>query len=419
MLSNIEPIPLEDSTPPQILHRKVLVFVCLVVFFDAMGVGLILPIMPDLISQLSNISNGRAAEISGYLLFTYAVMQFIFAPIIGGLSDHFGRRPVLLFSLLGFGINYFLMASSETLTLLFIARLISGVFGATYSAASAAIVDISEKETRARFFGTAGAAIGLGFILGPTLGGLLGEINTRLPFILAGVMSLFTLAFGWFMFPETLKSTSKRRFEWRRANPLGCLLSVTKYPAVAALLIAVLFIQLSKQSYMSIWPFYTIEVARWTPFDIGLSTAMYGFLMILVQGALIGPVVKIIGEQTTLWIGLLMGALGFLVLALAAGPQAIYVGIMVSGFGEFSLPTTQSLMTRQVPENAQGELQGAIASTYSVSAILGPVGMAYIFAKYTTGANVHFPGAPFILAVIFIMCTMLALLSYRRLARTE
>ncbi len=373
-----------------------------------MGVGLILPVMPDMITQLSNLPNNRAVEVSGYLLVTYAGMQFFCAPIIGGLSDRFGRRPVLLLSLLGFSIDYFVMAVAPSLTFLFVARIVSGVFGATYSAASACIADISCKTDRARMFGIAGAALGAGFIFGPIFGGLLGNENFRIPFVIAGILSLIVCVFGWLKFPETLDREKFRSFDWSRANPLGSLISVACHPGVLILLAAMFCIQLSKQSYISIWSFFTIEIVDWTPIAIGLSTAAYGVMIVLVQGVIAGPAVKRFGERTTLWIGLILGIFGFLILAQAAGPIAIYAGIIVASFCEFSVPTMQALMTRSTPDNSQGELQGAIASIYSGAAIIGPFLMSKTFGHYTREPDLYFPGAPFVLAAgLVLLATMI------------
>ncbi len=382
---------------------SILLFVCLIVFFDAMGVGLILPLMPEIITRLSDLPNSRAVEVSGYLLVTYAGMQFVCAPLIGGLSDRFGRRPVLLLALLGFSIDYFVMAAAPSLAFLFVARLISGIFGATYSAASACIADIASKTDRARLFGIAGAAVGLGFILGPVIGGLLGSQNFRLPFMVAGLLSLTTCLFGWFNFPETLDLEQRRQFDWSRANPVGSLLSIARHPGVLILLAAMFCIQLSKQAYISVWPFFAIEVVDWTPVAIGLSITVYGIMMVIVQGLLTGPTVKWLGERTTLWLGLAFGAIGFLILAQAVGPYVIYAGIIIGGLCEFSIPTMQALMTRSAPDDSQGELQGAIASVYSAAAIIGPFIMSQIFGFYTREPNPYFPGAPFMLAAGLIL----------------
>lgn len=395
-------------------QRNVLVFVCLVIFLDALGLGLILPVTPDLIAQLTDLPNSGAAEVSGYLMFAFAGAQFFSAPILGGLSDHFGRRWILLLALFGFAVNYFLMAAAPTLAWLFVARVVSGVCGGTYPAANAALVDVTAPADRPRAFGLTGGALGLGFILGPPIGGLLGEYDYRLPFLAAGVFTFAVFIYGWFVFGETLPAERRREFDWRRANPLGSVRSVAGYPVVFALLIANFCVQLSSQSYATIWAFYTIEVAQWSKWAIGVSAGVYGFMVVLVQGGLTGPVVKRFGEWRSLWFGLAMAGLSYLGFAFVTGPIGIYAFIVVGGFAGFVFPAMQSLMTRGVPENAQGELQGALASSFCLAAIIGPVVMSHLFSAFTSGAGAHFPGAPFLAGLALVMCAGLVLISWGR-----
>ncbi|MEE9379949.1 MAG: TCR/Tet family MFS transporter [Hyphomonadaceae bacterium] len=397
-----------------------LVFICLVLFFDSMGVALILPVMPELITELSDLPNSEAARIGGYLLFTFAGMQFFAAPILGGLSDRFGRRPVLLLALLGFSLDYFVMAVAPTLAWLFVARLISGLFGATYAAANASIVDITAPEDRARNFGLLGAATGLGFIFGPVMGGLLGEYNARLPFIVAGILALATCVYGYFVFPETLTPEKRRPFELKRANPFGSLISIARHPIVIILMVSLFLIQLAGQSYVSIWSFFTIEVAGWSPLGIGLSAAAYGATLALVQGFLTGPVVKRYGEVRAGVFSIAVGILTYVGLAFADSGPSIYFWILVGGLSGFAFPAMQSLMTRNVPEDAQGELQGAIASTYSLSAIAGPLVMAGLFSHYTGTSSVYFPGAAFLGAAVLISLSLVVFIyGTRRLPKHD
>lgn len=386
--------------------RHTLIFLCVVLFLDAVGFGLILPVLPDLIVELSDLSNSGSAEIAGFLLFTFAAMQFFFAPILGGLSDRYGRRPVLLIALLGFALDYFVMALAPTLVWLFVARAISGLFGATFAAANACIVDISTPEERAKFFGLGGAAVGLGFVFGPAIGGFLGEYGTRIPFILAGVLTLATCVYGFFVFPETLEPENRRAFSMKRANPLGSLFAIGRYPVVLVILASVFFMQLSNHSYSSIWPFYTIEVAGWSPFHIGLSVAFYGMTLAIVQGGLTGPVVKRFGEIRVAIFSFLVGIIVFLGLSNASSGAHIYVWIFVGGFTACAFPVLQALMTQNTPENAQGELQGALASSYSLSAIIGPLLMSQLFGHFTDEAGLYIPGAPFIGAAVLILISL-------------
>ncbi|MHA7900222.1 MAG: TCR/Tet family MFS transporter [Henriciella sp.] len=385
---------------------RVLAFVCGVVFLDAVGMGLIMPIMPALLEEVASLSISEGATIAGLLLTTFAIMQFICAPILGGLSDRFGRRPVLLLALLGFAIDSFIMAWAPTLTWLFIARIISGVFGATYAAGYACIVDVSTPDERAKLFGYAGAALGLGFIFGPALGGLLGEYWVRLPFIVAGILIFLVFLWGYFTFPETLKPENRRAFSWARANPLGSLISIGRYPSVLIVLGALFLIQLGNHSYSSIWAFYVSEVAGWTPFLIGLSISVYGFGVAGVQGGLTGPFVSRFGEVRAVYFALIVGFISFLILAFAQNGVQIYVAIIIGVFAGFLGPSLQALMTERTPADSQGELQGAITSLYSLSSILSPLMMAFLFSAYTDTDGVYLPGAPFLLAAGLGLCAI-------------
>jgi len=388
--------------------NHILVFVCLVMFLDAVGFGLILPVLPDLIGELSGEANSASGEIATWLLATFAIMQFFFAPILGGLSDRFGRRPILLIALLGFALDYFLMALAPTLAWLFVARAISGLCGATYAAANACIVDISYKEERAKFFGLAGGAVALGFVFGPVMGGFLGEYHTRLPFVVAGICTLLTFLYGFYALPETLSRENRRPFKLLRANPVGNLIAIRHYPVVVAILVAVFLIQLSNQSYASIWSFYTIEIAGWGPLYIGLSVGFYGLMQAFVQGGLTGPVVKRYGEIKPFYFSVIIGVISTLGLSLATNGLQIYIWVFLAAFSAFAYPTMQSLVTARVPENAQGELQGAIMSLYSLSAIFGPLIMGRVFATYSDDVGRYMPGAPFVGAALLIVGAMLA-----------
>ncbi len=405
---------ISDSHKPPPATNRILLFVCLVVFLDAMGIGLVLPVMPKLIEELSGVGNAGAAEIGGLLVFTYAGMQFLGAPILGGLSDRYGRRPVLLLALLGFSIDYFVMAASPTLIFLFVARFLSGVLGATYTAANAAIVDISDNESRAKFFGIAGAASGIGLIFGPAIGGLLGEYGTRLPFIASGVLALLTCVYGYFAFPETLRTESRREFSLRRANPIGSILSVARNretgPLVIVVLAVLFFIYLANQSYIAIWSYFVIEVANWSPLYIGFSIAVYGLSQAFVQGILTGPVIKRFGEVRAITFSLCIGIITFIGLALAskvpAPGVAIYALILFGALSGFASPSLQALMTKNTPENAQGELQGANSSAFSITSIIGPILMTQFFSNFSDTEGVYLPGAAFLVSAFLVVVAM-------------
>ena len=386
---------------------KTLPFILLVLFFDAMGVGLILPVLPDLIKGFGGLANSDAASISGYLLFTFAAMQFVCAPILGGLSDRFGRRPILLLALAGYSADYFLMAFAPSIFWLFIARAVSGICGATFAAANAAIVDISSEGERARHFGLTGAAVGLGFVFGPVIGGLIGEYAVRAPFIVAGVLTLLTTIYGAIAFKETLPPEKRRRFTLARANPIGGLLAMRHYPLVPLFLAVLFCVQLASQSYNSIWSFYTIAVADWTPFWIGTSAGLYGLLLAIVQGGLTGPFIARVGEPRAAMFSFIVGVGVYLGLGFASSGPMIYAMIVLGAFSGFAFPAIQAMMTARTPADAQGELQGAVASLFSLSAIIGPILMTQLFSAYTNEIGIYFPGAGFIASAIIIVIAII------------
>lgn len=389
-------------------------FICLVLFFDAMGVGLILPVMPDLIQKLSDRPVEDAARIGGYLLLCFAGMQFLCAPLLGALSDRFGRRPVLLLALLGFSADYFLMAIAPTLGWLFAARLVSGVFGATYPAATAAMADISSPEQRAANFGLVGASIGLGFVVGPAFGGLLGEYGTRLPFLASGVLTLAACLYGYVTFPEPLAPEHRRPFSLKRANPVGNLAALSAYPSILGAFAALFCIQLASQSYASVWSFFAIETVGWTPLAVGLSATAYGVMMAAVQGGLTGRAVARFGETRIICVSLVLGIVSYGFISQASTGAMIYGGVIIGGFAGMAFPTIQAMMSRQAPPNAQGELQGAVTSAYSLSAIIGPVLMTQLFSAYADETGLYFPGAPFLAAALLIGGALLIFTLYAR-----
>jgi len=365
-----------------------------------------MPIMPELLEDVAGLTLSDGATIAGLLLTTFAVMQFIFAPILGGLSDRFGRRPVLLIALFGFAIDSFIMAWAPSLTWLFAARILSGLFGATYATCYASIVDISAPEERAKLFGFAGAALGLGFIFGPALGGLLGEYWVRLPFIAAGGLTFLVFVWGLFMYPETLDEKNRRPFSFARANPIGSLLAIRRHPSVIMVLAALFLIQLGNHSYSSIWSFYVTAVAGWTPFLIGVSISVYGFGIAGVQGGLTGPAIARFGEVRAVFFALSIGIVSFVILGVAQTGTHIYVAIIIGAFAGFLSPALQALMTQRTPADSQGELQGAITSLYSLASIFSPAVMAFLFTAQTDATGPYLPGAPFFLAATLTLAAM-------------
>jgi MFS transporter, DHA1 family, tetracycline resistance protein len=370
----------------------------MIVFIDVASIGLIIPVLPSLIGGLAHVPVDRAAEIGGWLLFSFAVMQFSFAPIIGGLSDHFGRRPILLFTLAALGVDYALMAWAPTLTWLFVGRIISGVMGATWPAANSCIADTATPEERGRAFGLLGGAGASGFVLGPAIGGFFGQFGDRVPFLFACVLCLVGAAFGYVHLTETLSPEKRRAFTLARANPLGNVQQMAKTPLVLGLLTAIFFMQMGSQSQLSVWAYYGIEKFHWTPVEIGLTVTLFGAMLAVMQGGLVGPVIKRFGEIRTASISLLFGIPSYLILAFATHTWHMLIGIIVGSVTGLAFPAMQSLMSARIDEDSQGELQGAIASMISLTSIIGPILMTGVFGTYADKTGVYFPGAPFILA---------------------
>lgn len=310
-----------------IKNRKAAIgFIFITLLIDITGLGLIIPVMPKLIEELLHTSDvSKASQYAGWLTFAYAITQFVFAPVLGNLSDKYGRRPVLLFSLLGFGIDYLFLSFAPTIGWLFVGRVIAGITGASFTTASAYIADISTNENRAQNFGMIGAAFGLGFILGPLIGGLLGELGPRVPFFVAAGLALLNAAYGYFVLPESLDKEHRRAFEWRRANPIGSLLQLRKYPAVSGLIISMILIYIAGHSVQSNWSFFNIERFNWSPKMIGISLGIVGLLVGGVQGGLVRVVNPKIGNEKSIYLGLGLYALGLLLFAFATEGWMMFV----------------------------------------------------------------------------------------------
>ncbi|MEM0938206.1 MAG: TCR/Tet family MFS transporter [Bacteroidota bacterium] len=381
--------------------KAALGFIFVTVLIDLVGIGLIIPIVPELIIELTHKSVSEAAFIGGLLTATYAIMQFIFAPILGGLSDKLGRRPVLLIALLGLGLDYLVIVFAPSLAWLFIARTISGICGSSMTVANAYIADISQDADRAKNFGLIGAAFGLGFIIGPAIGGFLGEMGTRMPFLAAAVLSLLNWVYGYIMIPESLLIENRRSFEWKRANPLGTVKNIFKYEVLVGLILCLFLVYIASFSVQGNWSFYTAEKFNWNPKDIGFSLTFVGVMVALVQGLTLGPIVKKIGEVNAVYLGLFFNLVGLLSFSVATKSWMAYAIIVPYAFSGLTGPAMQSIMTAQIPKNAQGELQGGLTNILMITAIVGPPLMTGIFTYYTNPKNdVYFPGAPFILACI-------------------
>lgn len=391
-------------------------FIFITILIDVIGWGLIIPVMPRLIAGLKHIPVNEASSDGGWLLVVYALMQFVCSPIIGNLSDQYGRRPVLLISLFGFGIDYLFLAFAPSFGWLFVGRVIAGITGASITTASAYIADISTDENRAKNFGMVGAAFGLGFIIGPAIGGLLSGFGIRAPFYAAAGLTLLNWLYGYFVLPESLSKDHRRLFEWKRANPLGALLHLKKYPAISGLIISITLIYLAAHSVQSNWSFFVIYRFNWTEKMVGISLSVVGLLVALVQAGLIRIITPKIGNERSIYLGLGLYALGLFLFAFATQSWMMYAFLIPYCLGGIAGPSLQAIMSSQVPRNEQGELQGALTSLMSATSIVGPLLMTNLFAYFTSAkAPVLFPGAAFLAGgILMVISTLLAFRSLRR-----
>ncbi|TAE14167.1 MAG: MFS transporter, partial [Bacteroidetes bacterium] len=362
---------------------KGLLFIFITLLLDIIGLGIIIPVVPELIEQLIHGGINDAAKIGGWLTFAYAIMQFFCAPIIGNLSDQFGRRPVLLFSLIGFGFDYLLLALSPSIAWLFVGRLIAGITGASITTASAYIADVSTPENRSQNFGLIGVAFGIGFIVGPVLGGVLGDYGARLPFYVAAALCFANALYGYFVLPESLPVENRRPFSWKRANPVGTLRQLNKYPKVLGLVASLVLIYIASHAIQSNWNFYTIFKFQWTAKQVGYSLGFVGILVGLTQGGLIRIVIPKFGQAKSIYIGLFLYCIGFTLFAFAWEGWMMYVFMIPYALGGIAGPALQGYMSSQVPANEQGELQGGLTSLMSATAIVGPPLMTNLFAYFS------------------------------------
>ena len=389
-------------------RKPALLFIFITLLIDVIGIGIIIPVMPQLIKSLVGGSMSDASVYGGWLMFAFAIMQFLFSPIFGGLSDQFGRRPVLLISLLGFGLDYILLALAPDITWLFVGRILAGITGARFTTATAYIADVSEPEKRAQNFGMIGAAFGLGFIIGPVIGGLLGQFGERIPFYAAAAITLLNWLYGFFVLPESLDKANRRPFDWKRANPIGSLLNLSKYPMLSGLVFAMFFVFVAGHAVQSVWSFFTIERFSWDQAMVGYSLGVVGILVAFVQGFLIRYSTPKLGPKKSVYIGLMLYTLGLLLFAFANQSWMMFAILIPYCLGGIAGPALQAVMSNQVPANEQGELQGALTSMMSLTSIIGPLLMSYLFSHFTQhGNNVYFPGAPFLVGGAFMFVSMI------------
>jgi len=378
-------------------------FILVTVLLDMLGIGLILPVLPRLVTSMYGGGLSAGSSIFGVFAASYALMQFFFSPILGNLSDTYGRRPIILLSLLGAGLDYLLMSLAPSLAWLFVGRIISGITGANITAANAYIADVSPPEQRARNFGLIGACFGVGFILGPAAGGLLGEYGLRAPFMAAAALTLCNALYGFFVLPESHPKERRRAFDWSRTNPLAALGALGRYPVVSALVATIALDRLAHDSLPSTWVLYTTYRFNWTAFDIGISLAVVGVMSIIVAGGLTGVLVGKWGERRALLIGLTLNSMTFLLYGLAPQGWMLYAIIVLGSIGGIAGPAMQALITKMIPATEQGAVQGALSSIRGMTEIIGPLLATNLFAYFTSdAAPLKVPGAAFLAASVLV-----------------
>lgn len=414
--------------------RSAFFFIFITVLLNMIGYGVIMPVMPQLIMEVTGEDVSHAAKWGGYLAVVYALMQFIMMPIIGGLSDRFGRRPILLTSLAAYSFDFFIMAIAPTIGLIAVARMLAGAFAATFSTANAYIADISPPEKRAANFGLMGAAFGLGFIIGPAIGGYLGgEYGPRAPFYFVAATGALNFLFGLLVLPETLKPDNRRKFEWKRANAFGNFKQFANYPIMLPIAGVLFLSQLAHWTYPSVWAYYATEKFAWTEAAIAASLSYVGLTAAIVQGGVTRVVIPKIGERAAALFAMTVTATAYCLFAFASQGWMIYAIITFSALGGLAQPALQGIMSRTMPANAQGELQGAIAALMSMSMIVGPFIMTQLFSAFSApgesyvlfnltllpdGAPFYFPGTPFAFASILELIAIgMLFLAFGRIQR--
>ena len=396
-------------------NQAALGFIFITMLIDVIGWGIIIPVIPGLIEELIQGDISEAAKVGGWITFAYAITQFVFAPLIGNLSDQYGRRPIILISLLGFTLDYILLALAPSITWLFIGRIIAGITGASITTASAYIADISTIENRAKNFGMIGAAFGLGFIIGPVIGGLLGQYGARVPFYAAAALCFLNFLYGYFILPESLPKEKRSVLNLKKANPIGSFLHLKKYPKLIGLASSMFLLYVASHAIQSNWSFFTMYKFNWDEKMVGISLGVIGLLVALVQGVLIRWVNPWLGNEKSIYAGFFLYSLGMLLFTFANQSWMMFIFLIPYCLGGIAGPALQAVISIQVPETEQGKIQGTLTSLMSASAIVGPplmTGIFYYFTKEQT--PFEFAGAPFLLAsILMTISAMMAYYSFR------
>ncbi|EQA54423.1 TCR/Tet family MFS transporter [Leptospira kmetyi] len=382
-------------------------FIFVTILIDVIGFGIIIPVLPKLIQELTHGSLSEAAWDGGLLMFAYSIVQFVCAPFVGALSDRYGRRPILLASLFGFALDYLFLTFAPSILWLFVGRVVAGIMGASFTTGYAYIADISPPEKRAENFGILGAAFGLGFIIGPVIGGSLGQFGSRAPFLVAAGFALLNWLFGYFILPESLAPENRRKFEWKKANPIGSLINLKRYPMIVGLVVAFFLINTAAHAVQGTWNYYTMEKFKWDEAMVGYSLGVVGFVYAITLGVLIRIILPVLGQNRSIYLGLTLSALGYALFALATKSWMMFVFLIPYCLGGIAMPPLQGIMSSQVPANEQGELQGALTSLTSVTAVIGPILMTGLFSYFTAkGAPVYSPEAPLWMGTILTAASL-------------
>ncbi len=391
-------------------------FIFITLLIDVTGLGIIVPVLPKLIQEMTGGDLSIASQYGGWLMFAYSATQFLFAPILGNLSDQFGRRPILLGSLFGFAIDYLFLALAPSIGWLFVGRIIAGITGASFTTASAYIADISTPEKRAQNFGIVGAAFGLGFIIGPVVGGLLGQYGARIPFYAAAILTMLNFLYGYFILPESLSKENRRKFNWKRANPISSLAHLKKYPLLVGMSLSFMSIYIAGHALQSTWTYFVMEKFKWNEAWVGYSLGFVGLMVAIVQGGLIRIIIPLLGAHRSIYIGLTLYSIGFILFAFAPKSWMMFAIMVPYCLGGITGPSMQGVISNQVPANEQGELQGTLAGLISLTSIVGPPIMTGLFAHFTNRANsIYFPGVPFLMGSFLTILSLI--FAYRTLRK--
>ena len=389
------------------------------VVLDSMGIGIIIPVMPALFAEVTG--SEKISDIAiwgGFLASTFALMQFIFGPILGALSDRYGRKPILLLALFVMAAYYLLMGFAQTLWLLFLGRLIGGITAATHATANAYMADISSPEEKAARFGMLGAGFGLGFVLGPLIGGLLGEWGPRAPFFAAAMLAAANGVLCYFVLKESLKTKNQREFMWYRANPIGAILDLRKFEGIYSLLLVFLLFTIGTSIYAAIWPFFTVERFSWSPGMIGISLTIYGVCFAIVQGVLVRPAIKIWGEKKTIIIGFCFEFSAMVTFAFLTDGKILIILIPLASLGVLAQPAIQAILSKSVGDDRQGAIQGVASSLNAIAMVITPITMTWILAVFSDKtAKYYFPGMPFLFSALMVLLCLF-IISRRKLAST-